>query len=41
MHKELIKILQDYKINNFISETENTLLRPHGSDSPAGRFKPS
>ena len=34
IHKELIKILQDYKNNNFISETEYTLLRPHGSNSP-------
>ena len=31
IHKELIKILQDYKNNNFISETEYTLLIPHGS----------
>ena len=30
-HKELITILQDYKNNNFISETEYTQLRPHGS----------
>ena len=30
MHKELVKILQDYKNNNFISETEYTQLRPHG-----------
>ena len=37
-HKELIKILQDYKNNNFISETEYTQLRPHGSISPAARF---
>ena len=37
IHKELIKILQDYKNNNFISETEYTLLRPHGSNSPAAR----
>ena len=36
--KELIKILQDYKNNNFISETEYTQLRPHGSNSPAARF---
>ena len=34
IHKELIKILQDYKNNNFISETEYTLLRLHGSNSP-------
>ena len=38
IHKELIKILQDYKNNNFISETEYTQLRPHGSNSPAARF---
>ena len=38
IHKELIKILQDYKNNNFISETKYTLLRPHGSNSPAARF---
>ena len=38
IHKELIKILQDYKNNNFISETEYTQLRPHGSSSPAARF---
>ena len=38
IHKELIKILQDYKNNNFISETEYTLLRPYGSNSPAARF---
>ena len=34
IHKELIKILQDYKNNNFISETEY----PHGSNSPVARF---
>ena len=38
IHKELIKILQDYKNNNFISETNYTQLRPHGSNSPAARF---
>ena len=38
IHKELIKILQDYQNNNFISETEYTLLRHHGSNSPAARF---
>ena len=38
IHRELIKILQDYKNNNFISETEYTQLRPHGSISPAARF---
>ena len=38
IHKELIKILKDYKNNEFISETEYTQLRPHGSNSPAGRF---
>ena len=37
IHKELIKILQDYKNNNFISETDYTLPRPHGSSSPAAR----
>ena len=37
-HKEIIKILQDYKNNNSISETEYTQLRPHGSNSPAARF---
>ena len=35
IHKELIKILQDYKTNNFISEKEYTKLRPHGSISPS------
>ena len=29
IHKELIKILQDYKNNSFISETEYTQLRLH------------
>ena len=38
IHQEFNKILQDYKNNNFISETENTRLRPHGSNSPAARF---
>ena len=38
IHKELIKILQGYKINNFISETEYTQLRHHSSNSPAARF---
>ena len=38
IHKEIIKILQDYKNNNFISETEYTQLRPHCSNSPAARF---
>ena len=38
IHKEFIKILQDYNNNNFISETEYTLLRPHGSNSPAARL---
>ena len=33
--KKLIKILHDYKNYNFISETEYTQLRPHGSNSPA------
>ena len=30
IHKELIKLLQDYNNNNFISEAEYTVLRPHG-----------
>ena len=38
IHKKLIKILQDYKNNNFISEIEYTQLTPHGSNSPAARF---
>ena len=38
IHKELIKILQDYKNNDFISEIEYTQLRPHGSNSPAARL---
>ena len=38
IHKELIEILQDYKNNNFISETEYTLLRPHSFNSPVSRF---
>ena len=38
IHKELIKMLQDYKNNNFISETEYTQLRPYGSISLAARF---
>ena len=38
IHKELIKILQDYKNNNFITETQYTQVRPHGSDSSAARF---
>ena len=38
IHKELVKILQDYKNSNFISETEYTQLRPHGSNSIAARF---
>ena len=38
IRKELIKILQDYKNNNFISETVYTQLRLHGSNSPAARF---
>ena len=38
IHKELSKILQDYKNNNFISQTEYTQLRPHGSNSPAARY---
>ena len=37
IHKEFIKILQDYKNKNVIFETEYTLLRPHGSNSPAAR----
>ena len=38
IHKELVKILQDYKNNNFISQTEYTQLTPHGSSSQAARF---
>ena len=38
IHKELIKILQDYKNNNFISATEYTLLSPHDYNYPAARF---
>ena len=38
IHKELIIILQDYKNNNFTSEIEYTLLRPHGSNLPTARF---
>ena len=38
IHIELIKIQQDYKNNNFMSETEYTLLRPHSFNSPAARF---
>ena len=38
IHKELVKILQDYKNNNLISETEYSQLRPHGSNFPAARF---
>ena len=38
IHKELIKILQDYKNNNFFSETEYTLLRLHDSNSLAAGF---
>ena len=38
IHKELIKILQDYKNNNFISETEDILLRHNGSNCPAAGF---
>ena len=38
IHKELIKILQDYKNNNFTSETEYSQLKHHGSNSPAARI---
>ena len=38
IHKELITSLQDYKNNNFISETEYTQLTPHGSNSSAARL---
>ena len=38
IHKELIKILQDYKNSNFISETEYTQLRPYSSNSPEKNF---
>ena len=38
IQKVSIKILQEYMNNNFISETEYTKLRPHGSISPAEKF---
>ena len=38
IHTEHVKTVQDYKNNNFISETEYTQLRPHGSNSTAARF---
>ena len=38
IHKELFKILHDYKYNNFISETGYTQPSPHGSNSPAANF---
>ena len=38
IHKELVNILQDYKNNNFISETEYTQLRLHGSNSQQQDF---
>ena len=38
IHKDVVKILQDYMNNNFISETQYTQLRPHGSNSPAASF---
>ena len=38
IHKELIQILQDYKNNNFISETEYTQLRPYGSHFPSSKI---
>ena len=38
IHKELNKILQDYKNNNFISETEYAQLRLHGSNCPTARL---
>ena len=38
IHKELIKILQEYKNNNLICEIAYTLLRSCGSDSPATRL---
>ena len=38
IHKEVIKTLQEYKNNNFISKTEYTQLRPHGSNSLVARF---
>ena len=38
INKELIKILQDYKNNNFISETEYIQLKPYGSSYLAPRF---
>ena len=38
INKELVKILQYYKSNNFICETEYTQLRSQGSNSPVTRF---
>ena len=38
IYQDLIKILQDYKNNNFITEIEYTQLRPHGSNWPAAIF---
>ena len=38
IHKELINILQDYKNNSFISGTEYTQLRPHGSQFPSSKI---
>ena len=38
IHKELIKILKDYKNNNLIFETEYTFLRCHGSKSSPASF---
>ena len=38
IYKELIKILQDYNNNNFISETEYSQLRPHGSNSHCSKI---
>ena len=38
IYKEHIRILHNYKNNNFISETEYTLLRPHGCNSQAARI---
>ena len=40
INKELVKILQDYKNNNFISKTDYDVPDkwPYGSNSPAARF---
>ena len=38
IHKELIKILQDYKNNNFISETEYTLTKSSWLQFPSSKI---